>query len=159
MVGWHQQLDGHELKQALGVGDGQGSLACCSPWGRRVRHAWMSELNSTPPPGRSWYGSFISEMWAPRGKMSRLTAAIRQPWVKVLAWQWSLCSYLSQVNVRLYNWKVLSSITSLFYENTSQPQMNNWVLFSRSQILLTVFGLCARCQKPWVSSGTILEKR
>ena len=31
MVGWHHQLDG----QALGIGDGQGSLACCSPWGRK----------------------------------------------------------------------------------------------------------------------------
>ena len=31
MVGWHHQLDGHEFEQALGVGDGQGSLACCSP--------------------------------------------------------------------------------------------------------------------------------
>ena len=30
MVGWHHQLDGHEFKQALGVGDGQGSLVCCS---------------------------------------------------------------------------------------------------------------------------------
>ena len=35
MVGWHHQLDGHEFGQALGVGDGQGSLACCSPWGRK----------------------------------------------------------------------------------------------------------------------------
>jgi len=35
MVGWHQQLDGHEFEQALGVGDGQGSLACCSLWGRK----------------------------------------------------------------------------------------------------------------------------
>ena len=33
MVGWHHQLDGHEFEKALGVGDGQGSLACCSPWG------------------------------------------------------------------------------------------------------------------------------
>ena len=32
MVGWHHWLYGHELQQALGVGDGQGSLACCSPW-------------------------------------------------------------------------------------------------------------------------------
>ena len=31
MVGWHHQLDGHEFEEALGVGDGQGSLACCSP--------------------------------------------------------------------------------------------------------------------------------
>ena len=35
MVGWHHQLDGHEFEQALGVGDGQESLACCSPWGHK----------------------------------------------------------------------------------------------------------------------------
>ena len=35
MVGWYHQLDGHEFEQALGVGDGQGGLACCSPWGRK----------------------------------------------------------------------------------------------------------------------------
>ena len=34
MVGWHHRLDGHEFEQAPGAGDGQGSLACCSPWGR-----------------------------------------------------------------------------------------------------------------------------
>ena len=33
MVRWHHQLEGHELEQARGVGDGQGSLACSSPWG------------------------------------------------------------------------------------------------------------------------------
>ena len=38
MVAWHHRLDGHKFEQAPGVGDGQGSLACCSPWGRRVRH-------------------------------------------------------------------------------------------------------------------------
>ena len=35
MVGWHHQLDEREFEQALGVGDRQGSLACCSPWGRK----------------------------------------------------------------------------------------------------------------------------
>ena len=33
MVGWRHLLDGHEFKPALGVGDGQGSLTCCSSWG------------------------------------------------------------------------------------------------------------------------------
>ena len=33
MVGWHHQFNGHEFKQALGDGEGQGSLACCSSWG------------------------------------------------------------------------------------------------------------------------------
>ena len=35
MVGWHYQLDGHKFEKALGVGDGQGSPVCCSPWGRK----------------------------------------------------------------------------------------------------------------------------
>ena len=33
MVGWHQQLNGHEFEQTQEDGEGQGSLACCSPWG------------------------------------------------------------------------------------------------------------------------------
>ena len=37
MVGWHDQLNGQEFEQAPGVGDGQGSLMCCGPWGRKER--------------------------------------------------------------------------------------------------------------------------
>ena len=40
MVRWHHWLNGHEFEQALGVGDGQGSLACCSPWG--CSQTWLS---------------------------------------------------------------------------------------------------------------------
>jgi len=36
MVGGHHRLDGHEFEQALGVGDGQGSLVCYSLWGRKA---------------------------------------------------------------------------------------------------------------------------
>ena len=35
MVGWHHRLNGHEFEQTPGVGDGQGGLACFSPWGRK----------------------------------------------------------------------------------------------------------------------------
>ena len=45
MFGWHHQLDGHEFEQPPGVGDGQRSLVCCSPWGfRRVRYDWVTEM-------------------------------------------------------------------------------------------------------------------
>ena len=43
MVGWLHQLNGHEFEQALGVGDEQGSLVCCSPWGHSVRHSLATE--------------------------------------------------------------------------------------------------------------------
>ena len=46
MVGWHHWLNGHEFEQALGVGEGQGSLVCCSPWG--LKESDMTEwLNRT----------------------------------------------------------------------------------------------------------------
>ena len=38
MVEWPYGFNGHECEQTLGDGEGQGSLACCSPWGHRVRH-------------------------------------------------------------------------------------------------------------------------
>ena len=40
MVGWHHWLDGHAFEQALGVGDGQGNLACCSPRGHKEWLNW-----------------------------------------------------------------------------------------------------------------------
>ena len=40
MVGWHHWLNGHEFEQALGDGEGQRRLVCCSPWDHRVRHDW-----------------------------------------------------------------------------------------------------------------------
>ena len=46
MVAWHHRLDGHEFEQAPGVGDGQGGLACCSPWGRKESDTtrWLNTL-------------------------------------------------------------------------------------------------------------------
>ena len=35
MVGWNHPLNGYEFEQALGDDEGQGSLACCSPWGHK----------------------------------------------------------------------------------------------------------------------------
>ena len=43
MVGWHHQLNGHELEQTLGDSEGQEGLACCSPWDHRVRHNLVTE--------------------------------------------------------------------------------------------------------------------
>ena len=43
MVGWYHQIDGHKFEQAPGDSEGQGSLACCSPWGRKVRHDLATE--------------------------------------------------------------------------------------------------------------------
>ena len=75
MVGWHHRLDGREFEQAPGVGDGQGILACCSPWGHKesgmtVRLKWtelnfpwtsvhMNELFFVPSHSHRFIGKFI----------------------------------------------------------------------------------------------------
>ena len=51
MFGWHHRFNGHEFDQALGVGDGQGSLACCIPWSHKeldTTELLSGEGNGTP---------------------------------------------------------------------------------------------------------------
>ena len=56
MVGWHHQLDEHDFEQAPGVGDGQGSLVCYSPWGRKESDT-IERLNWTD----SWFTLLYSK--------------------------------------------------------------------------------------------------
>ena len=61
MVGWHPRLDGHEFEQAPGVGGGQGSLACCSPWGLKE---WTRLCDGTEFCISSLYSfDFLSMRW------------------------------------------------------------------------------------------------
>ena len=52
MVGWHQRLNGQESEQALGDGEGLGSLARCSPWGRKELDTTEQLNNKLPPEPR-----------------------------------------------------------------------------------------------------------
>ena len=73
MVGWHHQLDGHEFEQASGVGDGQGSLARCNPWG--CKESDMTErLNWTEKSrtlGKTFETSGLTTLYFWRGKKSQ----------------------------------------------------------------------------------------
>ena len=77
MVGWHHQVNGHEFEQAPRVGDGQGSLACCSPWGRKesgtteqqnwTDHSWGVQssycFSFWQPHSFHWGHSSYPELW------------------------------------------------------------------------------------------------
>ena len=52
MVGWHHRLNGHESEQTLGDSEGQGSLACCSPWGRKESDMTQRRKNSKTKVGQ-----------------------------------------------------------------------------------------------------------
>ena len=62
MVGWHHRLDGHEFEQAPGVGDGQGGLACCSPWDRKELET-TERLNWTEPNHTPTYTFFFLKIF------------------------------------------------------------------------------------------------
>ena len=63
MVGWHHRLDRHEFERALGDGEGQGGLACCRPWGRKVGRSSVTEQRQQVPlslrTGGAWWSSAV----------------------------------------------------------------------------------------------------
>ena len=65
VVRWHHQLNGHEFEQTLGVGDGRGSLACCSPWGHKEadtseRLNWTESYKGNWKYNELYLGSYVS---------------------------------------------------------------------------------------------------
>ena len=79
MAGWYHWLDGCESKWTLGVGDGQGGLACCNSWGRKVGHDWATELNEST---LAWKIPWMEE---PGGPQSMGLLRIRHDWVTSLS--------------------------------------------------------------------------
>ena len=65
MVGWDHQLKGHEFEQALGDGEGQGSLACCSPWGHKESNTTEQLNNNNQTYKTRWQHlpAFLGHKW------------------------------------------------------------------------------------------------
>ena len=63
IVGWYHSLNGHEFEQALGDGEGQGSLACCSPWGPRESDTTERLQNSSSLKGFTKLWIIKPELW------------------------------------------------------------------------------------------------
>ena len=73
MVECHHRLDGHKFKQVLGVGEGQASFACCSPWGQRVKsRTWLSDWTELNVYNVNIYLHF-SDHWLERGSFHLYT--------------------------------------------------------------------------------------
>ena len=63
MVGRHHQLNGHEFEQILGDGDGQGSLVCCSPWGRKESDTTEHQQPIKEAGGTCQRGIILLSLW------------------------------------------------------------------------------------------------
>ena len=97
MVWWHHWLNGSEFEQALGVGAGQGSLACCSPWGHKESdmterlNNWARDSKRRSPPffcgGRQHICFRICWIWgsfAFKGPLGQLSTQVSCAWEKKL---------------------------------------------------------------------------
>ena len=102
MVGWHHQLNGLEFEQALGVGDGQGSLACCSPWGCKEsdRTEWLNWTELVFLLGKSHGQRILVAIvhrvtkcwtqlsdWAPQSTTDKGPAASQRCEVRYIPWE------------------------------------------------------------------------
>ena len=104
VVGWHDRLNGHGFGWTLGVGDGQGSLACCGSWGHRVGHNWATELN--------W--KHLPAMW--------------QTWVRSLGWEDPLEKEMTTYSSTLA-WKIpWMEEPSRLQSMGSQRVRHNWAI-------------------------------
>ena len=86
MVRWHHQLNGHEFEKAPGDSEGQGSLACCSLWDRRVRHDWTTTSWALESPGN----------WLEKAVLGPTSHLLHQNlhFTKILSW--SVCPHQFQ---------------------------------------------------------------
>ena len=82
IVEWHHWLDGHEFEQALGDGEGQGSLVCCNPWVYRVGHDW-SDLEAAAAADSVLKGREITSL--ARGPYSQSYG-----FSSIYVWMWEL---------------------------------------------------------------------
>ena len=73
MVGWHHQPNRHEFEQAPGVGDGEGSIACCSPWGHK-------ELDTTEQ--LNWYMEYGNIPWRRAWEPTPVFFPGESPWTE-----------------------------------------------------------------------------
>ena len=91
LVEWHHWRNGDEFEQVLGVGDEEGNLSCCSPWGHEVRHDCVTELNRTE------FHRLMSRRIIP----TTLEKGPRFPGIGPLLTFWSLMGHFGTVMVPL----------------------------------------------------------
>ena len=101
MVGWHHQFDGHDFEQATWVGDGQGSLAYCSPWGGK-KSDMMEWLN--------WIEGWVIR----KGIFDKI--------VKVAQWYPTLCDPRDYTVHGILQARIVGWVTFPFFRGSSQPR-------------------------------------
>ena len=140
MAGWHHQLDGHEFGWTLGVGDGQGSLACCNSWGHKVSDTtewlnwteWAFMYKNTKL--NSMYGYFFDNI--PRHEMFDL---------KLFLCFWCVPKFPKKsisVNLQFHQWflrrpRTHSTVKSTV-KSTKSSLLKHFLIFTLSPIVLEV---------------------
>ena len=110
MVEWHHQLDGHEFEWTLGVGDGQGGLACCSSWGRKELD--LTEWLNWTEEKRKWCYCFFFKLCTFYWSMSVCSAKLLQSCLTLynpMDWSPSSSSVHGILQARILQWVVMPS--------------------------------------------------
>ena len=108
MVGWRHRLHGHEFERALGVGDGQGGLARCSPWGRRESgNDWATELKKQERKSRERVGGWYLYIYIYIYLMKVASDPLLIIYTSFIQNQWLTWSYFNFLSI--FKWPAVSS--------------------------------------------------
>ena len=118
MVGWHHRLNGPEFEQTPGDGEGQGNLACCSPWGHRESDT-TERLNSNK--SVSWETVFP---WTEVGSGFRMIQ-VHYIYYALCFYSYSISSTSDHQTLDLGTWGLLPYPISPFHTTTSYPFSTN----------------------------------
>ena len=110
MVGWHHRLDGQGFEWTPGVGDGQGGLACCSPWGRRESDTteWLNWTGEN----LYWDRPIVWELSPFLGDWFRLEHIM---WFQPMRWQYKTAYRISWKGLLLLKKRAEKSASSFFF--------------------------------------------
>ena len=126
IVGWHHWLDGDEFEQAPGVGDGQGGLACCSPWGRKqTRLSDWTELKANHRKTLHWIN--WSQAFGIRTLISKISVFEASFWATCNQWE-SHCQSVRLPDVLLISWACVSPA------GVKQSGAGQWLSESETQV-------------------------
>ena len=127
MAGWHHQYKGYELGQTSGDDEGQRGLACCSPWGCRVRHDWVTEKQQIIFNFIFCRGSsFAFKKFIPT--LSQITTCLQEEPLHVMktpSYSWSILSYYSRSLSRSLLPSKLASLVAQWWRIL--PVQETWV--------------------------------
>ena len=128
MIGWHHWLNGHKSEQAPGDGEGQGSLTCCSPWGRKESDTTERLNNNKWKRPWCWERLRAGEEGGGRGWDGWMASPTQWTWEDKEAWRNSV----HKETRLIFNWKMVEK--SMDFQSLRAGSQGLWKIWWKADL-------------------------